>query len=260
MLTRQPLDMLPLWATYFLTALVLFLALEAGFQLGRAKQKRWPDQAESGVSATVGASLAFLGFLLAFVTSIALGLFNERRQLVIAEANAIGTAFLRAGFLATPYGPESRQLLREYLDLRLAALDPAQRAAAIARSEEIHGELWRRAESAAGQEPTPIVGLYVSALNEVIDLHTERLNAELGIRVPPSLVLGLYGVAVLTMMLVGVHNGYRERRNLIALTVMVLILALVFLLILELDRSQQGVIQVPQKALIDLQQSLKTMP
>jgi hypothetical protein len=94
----------------------------------------------------VGASLATLGFLLAFVTNIAIGIFNERRHLVIAEANAIGTTYLRAGYLPEPYGSQSRQLLQDYVDLRLQALEPSRTAAAISESEAIQDQLWIRAE------------------------------------------------------------------------------------------------------------------
>ena len=72
----------------------------------------------------LGAALALLGFLLAFVTSIAIGNFNQRRHLVVLEANAIRTTYLRAGYLTEPYGTQSRELLREYVSLRLEALDP----------------------------------------------------------------------------------------------------------------------------------------
>jgi len=260
MINNQLLDLIPIWAIYGLTVLILFVATEAGFRLGRLVQKRWPDQSESSVGAMVGAALALLGFLLAFVASLAIGIFNDRRQLVISEANAIGTTYLRAGYLAEPVGAESRQLLREYVNLRLEALDPAKTTAAIARSEQIHDELWMRAEMVARENPGPTTALYVSSVNEVIDLHTERLTAELGFRVPPIVVYGLYGVAILTMILLGIYNSYREKHNQIAQIIVVLILSVVFLIIVDLDRSYVGVIKIPQEALIDLQQKLNLTP
>ena len=260
LLYSQPLDLLPLWALFILTALILFLAAEMGFYLGKFIQKRWPDKSESSVGTIVGASLALLGFLLAFVTSIAIGVFNERRQLVIAEANAIGTTYLRAGYLSEPYGVESRQLLREYVNLRLEAIDPAKTEAAISRSEQIQDELWARAEKIARESPVPTVALYITSLNEVIDVHTERLNAEMGFRVPPTVMLALYGVAVMTLFLLGVHDSYKESRNMVALISVVLVISLVILIIADLDRSNVGLIKVPQKALFDLQAKLNTMP
>jgi len=208
----------------------------------------------------VGASLALLGFLLAFVTSIAIGNFDQRRHLVISEANAIGTTYLRAGYLADPYGAETRELLREYVGLRLKALDPAARESAITQSEQIHDELWLIAEEIAKGDPGPTIALYLSSLNQVIDVHTERLNAELGYRVPPVILLGLSVVAVMTMILIGVYDSYREKHNLIALIIVVSIVSVVFLMIMDMDRSNVGLLQVPQKALIDLQQKLNLTP
>jgi hypothetical protein len=252
----QPLDALPIWLIYILTAGILLLAAEAGFHLGKHVQNRWPDKSEAGVGAMVGAALALLGFLLAFVASIATGNFNQRRQLVIAEANAIGTTYLRAGYLAEPYGTETRDLLHEYVGLRLKAIDPAVTQSAIVRSEQIHDELWLIAQELARENPSPTIALYLTSLNQVIDLHSERTNAELGFRVPAIIVLGLYLVAVMTMFLIGMFDSYRDKHNLIALIMMVLIISVVFWVIIDLDRSNVGFFQVPQKALIDLQEKL----
>lgn len=252
MLTTQPLDVLPIWGVYLFTVIVLLLSAEAGFRLGKLIQQRRPDQSESGVGTMVGASLAMLGFLLAFITSIAVNIFTARIQLVVKEANAIGTAYLRAGYLEEPISSESRDLLREYIDVRLAAIEPGQLDASLARTDEIHRELWQRAETVARENPVPTVSIYISALNDVIDIHTERVNASLTIRVPPILVLGLYLVAALTMVLIGIHWSYKEKRNYLALVTMVLILALVFWLTVEMDRSQEGLIRVPHQAMLDL--------
>jgi len=260
MVNSQPMDLLPIWSIYILTVVFFFLAAEAGFQLGKHVQKRWPDKSEAGVGTMVGAALAILGFLLAFVTSIAIGNFNQRRQLVVSEANAIGTTYLRAGYLADPYGVESRELLREYVNLRIKALNRAATASAIARSEQIHDELWLLAEDVARENSSPTIALYLSSLNQVIDLHTERINAELGFRVPPIMVLGLYFAAVMTMLLIGVYDSYREKHNLIALIMMVLIVSIVFMVMIDMDRSNVGLLQIPQKALIDLQQKLNITP
>jgi len=191
------------------------------------------------------------------VVGFAANLSSERRQLVIKEANAIGTAYLRAGYLDEPYRTDSRDLLREYVDMRLALLDPEKRVDAFFRSEEIHNELWQRAEQVARESPLDTISLYISAVNEVIDVHTERIIYGIDIRVPATVLLGMFIVALFTMFLVGMQSGYAEKRNYVALVVMVLILSVVFFLIVDLDRSQEGLMRVPQQALYDLQRQLK---
>jgi hypothetical protein len=260
MVEYYPLDLFPIWSVYLFAVVFLFLAAEVGFRLGGIIQKRWPDQSEAGVGTVVGAALALLGFLLAFITGVALDNFNQRRHLVVLEADVIGTTYLRAGNLPSPNGEDSRKLLKEYVDIRLEALKPGNLVNAITRSEQIQNELWKISEQAAKESPTAITSLYISSLNEMIDLHSQRIQAELGYRVPQALMMGIFLVAILTMILIGVHDGYRERHNVVALIMVVLIVSIVFLVIIELDRSNVGLIQVPQKALINLQQELNRFP
>jgi hypothetical protein len=260
MQNTQPLDYLPIWGVYLLTVVLLYLSIEAGYRFGLFVQRRRPDHAESGVGAMVGASMAFLGFFLAFIVGIGVNIYNERRALVVDEANAIGTSYLRAEYLDEPFSTESRQLLREYVDMRLAALERSKLATSIARSEEIHQELWNQAITLAKNSPTATIALYISSLNEVIDIHSKRVNAQLEIRVPPAILLGLYLVAMLSMVLIGMQNSYSGNRNFIALFLMVMILSLVFMLITDLERSSQGFMQVSQQPLIILQQQLKLTP
>lgn len=256
-MTGQPLDAIPMWLLYILTVLAMLATMEVGYRLTRARQRKSADKTDAGVGAMSGASLALLAFLLAFVVSLGAGIASERRHLVMDEANAIGTTYLRAGYLGEPYKTEARDLLREYTDLRLAALDPAQRAAAIARSEEIHNELWASAEVIAIESPLDTISLYLESLNEVIDRHAERVAVGVDIRIPPTVLLGVYLVALFATFLVGVQTGYGEKRDYLALVVLVLILAVVFLLIVDLDRAQEGLLRVPQLPMYDLQRQLK---
>lgn len=252
----RPLDMFPLGVLYILMVVLLFLAAEGGYYLSRFTQRRTPDQAQASVGALNGATLALLAFLMALVTSNAVNSFSARRQAVVAEANAIGTTYLRAGYLPDPYAEESRELLREYVDQRLEARDRTKTAQVLARSEEIHTELWARAETLARESPTPLVSLYIASLNEVIDLHTNRINVEFVARLPWVILAGIFLIALLAMGLVGIYAGYSEKRNLIALIAFILTLAVVFILIIDSGRNQTGLLRVSQQAMLDLQRSI----
>lgn len=259
-MTIRLLDVIPMWALYFLTVLAMLATLEVGYRLNKASRRKSPEKTVVGLGGLVGASLALLAFLLAFVVGFGANINTERRHLVVAEANAIGTTNLRAGYLAEPYRTEARSLLREYTDLRLVALDPAKFVAAVTRAEEIHNELWASAEKIAIESPTPTTGLYLSALNEVIDRHTERISVGVDARIQPSILLGLYVVALFATFLVGVQSGDGEKRNYVAHVVLVLILSVVFLLIVDLDRAQEGLLRVNQHVMFDLQRQLNTSP
>jgi hypothetical protein len=259
-MTKQFLDTLPIWAVYPFTVVILLAAMEGGYRYAKRKQRRAPTESDAGVGAIAGATLALLAFLLAFVVGFGVNVLQERRHLVVGEANAIGTTYLRAGYLEEPYQTETRDLLSEYLDWRIAATDKDKLAEARARSEEIHSELWAIAEEWVARDTSATTAQYVSSLNEMIDLHTERVVAGLQIRIPPMILLGMYIIALAAMFLVGLQSGYADSRNLVALFTLVLVLSAVLYLIVDLDRSQEGLLRVSYQALVDLQSSLPTYP
>ena len=118
-----PLDYLPLWGVFIVTAVLLVLAMQAGFWLASHKRQRSPEGQKSGpVGEVVAGLLGLLALLLAFTFSLAASRFDTRRTLVMDEANALGTTWLRAGMLPEPHGTAIRKLLRDYLELRLAAV------------------------------------------------------------------------------------------------------------------------------------------
>jgi hypothetical protein len=205
----------------------------------------------------VGSLLGLLAFLLAVSVGISLDQFNTRRQLVAAEANAIGTSYLRAGFLDEPDKTAARELLHEYVDWRLVALEAEKRDEAIQRSEAIHNQLWSVIEQQASEHPDSVMlGLYVDAVNEVIDVHSLRVVANPSLRIPPLAWFVFYGTTVLSFFLVGIASSADGQRNIIGILLFALALAAVLLLLVDLDRVQEGLINVGQKALLDLQRQL----
>ena len=178
---------------------------------------------------------------------------------MVTEANAIGTTYLRAGYLDEPDRTDIRQFLREYVDIRLeAAADPGKLAYALTRSEEIHTEMWNRAEAIAKANPnSDMAAIFIESLNQVIDLHSERAVAIFN-RIPINIWLAIFFIALLTVAMVGFQNGVAGSRNTIVQLVMILVFAAVILLIVDLDRPQEGLLRVSQQAFIDLQRQLNS--
>jgi len=192
------LDYLPMWVCFSLPSPSALLSVETGFRLGKYWKLRHPEEQESHIGAMIGATLGLWAFLLAFLVGIAINRYDLRRELVVNEANSIGTTFLRAGYLPEPYAKESRALIREYAAERLVMGEFGTFSAGRQRSEAIHGELWALVEQMVATEPAdPIKGLYISSLNETIDLHASRIAALTTGRVPYTLYLVMYLVAVL---------------------------------------------------------------
>ena len=248
------LDQSPVWVVYLVTVAIALLAAEIGFRIGMWLQRRDPESGKTPLTgAVVGGMLGLMAFLLAFCIGIVINQHNGRKAMVVTEANAVGTAYLRADFLGEPDRASTRDLLREYVDVRLAAAaDPALYDSTLNRSEAIHGELWSIVEDNVRQgQESAIMALFVDAINEVIDVHSLRLAA-VDLRLPELLWLVLYAATVLSFLLVGVASSTDGKRDLLAILLFALAFVAVLMIIVDLDRPQQGILTVSQTALSDL--------
>lgn len=248
------LDALPLPVWFAATALLVFVAVKMGERLGARSLTRGKTGGSREIGQETASVLGLLAFMLAFTFGAAASRFDTRRQLVLDEANAIGTAALRARLVANPEGDEIQALLREYVDVRIRAVkNPAELAFGITRSEEIHRELWDRLESLVARDPSPTTSLLAVALNELIDLHAKRIAAAVHNRIPTTVWVALYIVTWLAMTLIGYQTGIAGVKRLLVPVFLILAFSVVILLIADLDRPQKGLLRVGQEALLDLQ-------
>jgi hypothetical protein len=251
------LDSLPLWGLYVATVVLILLAVEGGQRLGKYSRQLPEQELEAPVSVMVVATLGLLAFMLAFTFGLAASRFDMRRGFVVDEANTIGTTYLRAGLLSEPYRTEVRNLLREYVDVRLELVRPEKTEEAMHRSDELHGRLWFQAVAVGEKNPGSIVsGLFIGSLNEVIDLHAKRVNLGLRSRVPGTIWAALYFVAIPATGAVGYHAGLTGTRRSLVVVALVLTFSAVMLLIADLDRPLEGLLKVSRQAMIDLRNSL----
>ena len=163
----------------------------------------------------VGSILALLAFLLAVTMGMASDRFDARRGIVLDEANSIGTTYLRAGYLPEPASSQIRELLREYVPLRIVVTDAkaAKLAVDIQRSQEILNQLWTISEGVAKTtDQGDLVSTYIESLNETIDLNETRITAGLYARVPETVLLLLIGGSALELAMVGYSAGLTKRR------------------------------------------------
>jgi hypothetical protein len=256
MQNSEPLDIVPLWALLVGIMLVVLLSVEAGYRIGRFRGRR-EHEMESPVGEMVASTLGLLAFILAFTFSLAASRFDAKRQLLVDEANAIGTTYLRAAML--PEGQdEIRALLREYVDVRIVAITPGKLAQGIRRSEALQNRLWARVVPIAAKNPNSVIaGLFVQSLNDVIDLHTKRLTAAVRNRIPLAIWAALYGISVFSFAAMGYHSGLVGTARSLVIFVVAFTFSVVIVLIADLDRSQQGFLTVSPQALIDLRQSMQ---
>jgi hypothetical protein len=251
------LDSVPLWGLFVANLLGVLLSVEVGYRLGRFRRRCSEQEKEAPVGAMVGATLGLFALLLAFTFGFAAARFDARRQVLLDEANAIGTSYLRAELLAEPHREVVRQLLREYVDVRLEAVRTGMVEQALGRSEELHGKLWAQAVAVGEKNPNSIVvGLFIQSLNEVIDLHAKRVMVGLRSRIPGPIWCILYAVAILTLAAMGYHGGLAGTSRSLALLAVALTFSAVMWLIADLDRPAEGALKVSQQAMVDLRNSM----
>jgi hypothetical protein len=236
--------------------LVVLLSVEAGYRVGRARA-RHVEEKETPVGEMVAATLGLLAFILAFTFGLAANRFDTRRQLLLDEANAIGTTYLRAAMLPER-GDELRALLRDYVDTRLELVKPGKLAAGIRRSEDLQNRLWALTVPIARKNPGSIVvGLFIQSLNDVIDLHAKRLTAGVRNRIPFAIWAALYGISIFSFAAMGYHSGLTGTNRSLVILAVAVTFSVVIGLIADLDRPQEGILTVSQEALLDLRQSMK---
>jgi hypothetical protein len=256
--TTGILDPFPLWAILPLTIVFGLASFELGYRVAHYRQQLHQEEKESPVGGMVAGTLGLLAFMLAFTFGLAGSRFEDRRQVILSEANAIGTSYLRASMLPEPMRTEVKNLLREYVDLRVETVQqPGNLAQALSRSEELHERLWGQAVAVTEKDRSPVTALFVDSLNNVIDLHATRVMAGLQSRVPAVIWIVLYLLAILVMEMIGYHAGLANSRRSIAAIALIIGFSLVLFLIADLDRPGQGLLRVSQQSMIDLRKSMK---
>lgn len=258
---NNPLDLVPVWGVFVTTVALVLAFVEIGFLLGMAKRRRKEDVKEAAVGSMVGATLGLLAFMLGFTFSMASARHDTRRSLVLAEANALQTAYIRAELLPQPQRSEIRSLLPEYVETRLAWADQRDVGKAIARSEEIQQQLWSRAVALGERNPgSVVVGLFIETLNEVFDLHAKRVRAGLWSRIPAVILFVLFFVTFLAMVSMGYLAGLAGKRAGLVSVALGLAFSAVLLLIIDLDRPLEGLLKVSQQPLRELRQKMPVFP
>ncbi len=258
------LDQISLWGVFLLTVVVVLLSIGVGTFMGSRRRRKPDHEAEAPLGTISGATLGLLAFMLAFTFGIAAELFQTRRQLLLNEVNAISTTYLRAGLLLEPHQSQIRELLRQYVDVRVnlskeKSPQPMEKLReALLRSESLQDQMWSHAVAIAkADRSSEIDALFISSLNETIDLHTSRVTV-FRYRIPPVLWYVLYFITVLSMVTVGYHAGLSGKSSLKMGLVLALTFATVILLIADLDRVAEGRLGVSQQPMFELQKKMQT--
>jgi len=247
---------------YPLAVLVVsFLAMWFAAWLGAAHLGRWlklQDFAREDFGLVLAAALTMLGLIIGFSFSMATSRYDQRKNLEEAEANAIGTEYLRAGILPAADAAKVRALLKAYADQRVlfyVARDERQVQEVNARTAQLQKELWSAVLAPAAARPNPLTALAVWGMNDVLNSQGYTQAAWWN-RIPVSAWILMLAIAICCNVLV----GYRVRdvkAEAVVLPILPLIVAIAFFLIADIDSPRAGLIHVNPQNLTSLVESLK---
>lgn len=238
------------------------LGTELGYRLGQRGSGEQNDLSRAQIRSVQTAILGLLSLLLGFTFSMAMSRFEVRKQMVVQEVNAIGTAALRSHFLPAGTDEEVNGLFRRYVEVRLESVRTTQqgseeRAGFDHESGRIQQQLWRLANEAAEADPRSVpLGLFVHAVNELIDSKTRR-DVAVANHVPESVLVFLLTFAVVVSVILGYGNGLAGRRIRLLTAAHSVIVVCVVAVIIDLDRPQQGFARISQQSMIRLEEDLR---
>lgn len=253
------IDWFSLPAVFLLSLIFSMVAIYTGIRLSKIGQQ----QDGGSYGSVVGATIGLLAFLLAFTFNMAATRFDARKQLLLDEVNVINTTYLRAGLIAQPYRAEARKLIRRYVDLRVEAIShPDMLTKIVEETEKIQKQLWSMLVSLNDENKLVATDrFYIQSLNNMFDLQTKRVVVALQTRIPSTIWLGLYVVAVVAMVAVGYQFGAKQQRaSLFVGVFMAIAFSSVLTLIADLDRAGSGTVEINQQPMLDLQKKLENLP
>ena len=233
--------------------LSLTLAIEIGYRLGRLTVIKRSAKSEeaSGISTLTAGMLGLLAFTLSLSISFAQNRYEARRGLVLAEANAIGTAWLRTKLIEGDEGPAIAAKIEDYakvrLDFTMAASD-IDIPALVVRTNALQDDIWRAMQVVAHRTPNAVTTALVNALNDMFDLSASQRFAHVS-GVPEALMLALYFGALLAIGALGYQFGLVGKRQVVLSSLLLLMWSGGMLLIIDLSQPRMGDIRVDAEPL-----------
>ena len=245
-------------AVFATTFVLLVLSVWVG---ARWLRRAWAPSAamRDDFGIVIASTLTLLGLVVGFTFSMAISRYDQRKNLEEAEANAIGTEFLRADLLAPADAQKVRSLLRDYYDQRLlfyTTRDARKVQDINIRTARLQSELWAAVAAPAATRQTPTMALTLAGMNDVLNSQGYT-QAAWSNRIPRAAWLLMLAIAVCSHLVVGfgVRDPKREQPLLLVLP---LVISIAFFLIADIDSPRGGVIRVSPDNLNALGDALRS--
>ena len=239
-----------IWLVGFIVLLILLLVLEVGHQIGLKQREHWVEKETAGGKLVLTSMLALLGLILSFTYLASVQRHEARKVGAVQEANAIGTAFLRADLVSEPHSTELKLALLDYARTRTVTerhrrFTPEERNQYLQTTLKEQERLWPITEKLIeSSKPGPIEAALVQSINHVIDVHTIRLAAGLD-KLPLAVTIMLLFIAAAALGVAGFNAGIYGKMSRGRMTAFALVLTVIMFVIQDYDRPFEGMIHVP---------------
>jgi len=244
-------------AVFALSFLTLWLTTRLGAAI---RQGRLMDQnVRDDFGTILAATLTLSSLIIGFSFSMAINRYEQRKDYEEAEANAIGTEYVRADLLPAEDAAQVQSLLRQYLDDRLlyyTVREGKQLRQIDVRTEQLQTELWAAVGRSAAKQPTPIVALAVAGMNDVLNSQGYTQAAWRN-RIPAGAWLLMSAISLITQLLIG-YGAKNAKAEGTLFRVLPFVVSVAFLLIADIDSPRSGIIHVRPQNLVSLADSLRT--
>jgi hypothetical protein len=231
--------------------LLLWLSEHAGAYLRRQRDLEEVELEHLGV--ILAAALTLLGLIIGFSFSMAVTRYDQRKNYEEAEANAIGTEYVRAGLLPAADASKVRELLTSYLNQRVlfyTTRSTQQLDQINASTTRLQADLWSVIQTCAVAQPTPVMALAVWGMNDVLNSQGYTQAAWWN-RIPTATWALLGAVAICCNLLLG-YTSRLGNFNAKWFFILPLIVSISLFLIADLDAPRGGVIRVSPQNLMSL--------
>lgn len=256
-MTEEFLYSIPEWLIGLVTLVLLIVSVEIGYWIGLKAKVETTQPMKAQISTIQTAILTIFTFLLGFTFAMALSRFDNRKQMVVKESNAIGTAVLRSKLLPENQRAKMIELFKEYVNVEFSITSRAnvsikERKEQSLEVKRIQTLMWDEAFTATQNNPLSVpAGLFATSVNQLIDIKTER-DIAISNHVPEIVLLGLFLFAALAIGILGYGNGLAATHARYPAIILCVVITLSFILIIDLDRPNRGLTKVSQESMVDL--------
>jgi hypothetical protein len=249
-ITRNP------FVVFVISLAILWITARIGFYFRKISPNLLTEGREE-ISVILGATLTLLGLIIGFSFSMAVNRYDQRKNLEEAEANAIGTEYVRADLLPDSDAVRTRTLLRKYLDQRILFYimrDAMQLQGIDASTAQLQSDLWTSVRAPAATQPPAVTTFVLSGMNDVLNSQGYLQAAWLN-RIPTAAWVLMAAISICGNLVLGYYASHIGTRTVLFL-VIPLIVSISFFLIADIDSPRGGIIRVRPQNLVNLSKSL----